>query len=70
MAEWTYTGDARINYGMRTEEGLLSALVWFDGTQWNWHIHRIKNNDATILGSGMARSARVCIEAVHAFMES
>lgn len=68
MAEWTYTGDTRINFAMRTEDGLLNAVVWFDGTQWNWNIRRIKNADVSTLGAGMARSARLCIEAVHAFM--
>jgi len=70
MQGWTYTGDTRINIARKTDDGQMSGVVWFHEIfkDWRWHVSTIKDGQVKIIGSGSGKSARLCIEMVHAML--
>lgn len=70
MHGWTYTGDYRINTAKRTNDGLMSGTVWYSPQHlgWRWHVSTMIDGQVKVIGSGDAKSARLCIEMVHAML--
>jgi hypothetical protein len=72
MEGWTYTGDTRINTSKRTPDGLMSGVVWFHEIfrDWRWYVMTNIDGQVKTIGTGSAKSARQCIEIVHAMMNN
>lgn len=70
MQGWTYTGDFRINRSKRTDDGLMNGVVWWEPklSEWCWYVSTTKDREYKTLGKGTAKSARLCIELVHAML--